>query len=551
MKKNYVKIVMLILAFAVVLSAFASCDSSGKPGGASSGGVETLSDKYEKEVVYTTVRPSTADPKMPADMTLENNPYTKFMKDELNVSYKILWSDMAYDERIALDITNGTLPDIFVINDYSMYQQLYEADMLQDMTDFYENYATEKIKASYNSYPGIFDSVTENGRIMAIPGTANGYQQELLWVRKDWLDALGLEPPKTIEDITKVGKAFVEQDPDGNGKADTIGININREGSFKGYRNSYGLELVASAMGAFPRQWMKDDSGKLFYGSVQPEFKQTLTLVREWVDAGIIDQGCFEQGWETIWGNTTNGKAGMWFFPWNWALNNTEFKEKNPRAEVICYPAPLDTNGSGKVTYFTGAPYENILCVRKGYEHPEVIFKVFDLYQKMESGQNKAGYEALKPVRDAQTVWHHIAPLGTFDIRDDDVIPKNSKKIDAYVKDGTEPENFNEFTKVLWDQATSWMNNRENPKEWGFYTSSLLACLLTDDPIFNPKKPAFFYRTRDMIDLWDYLAVLENDAIRTIMRGDNGIEYFDKFVADWKEQGGDELTAEIEKTINK
>lgn len=45
----------------------------------------------------------------------------------------------------------------------------------------------------------------------------------MFW-RKDWLDKLGLEVPKTLDDYEKVLTAFVEEDPDGNGKKDTAGL---------------------------------------------------------------------------------------------------------------------------------------------------------------------------------------------------------------------------------------------------------------------------------------------------------------------------------------
>ena len=46
----------------------------------------------------------------------------------------------------------------------------------------------------------------------------------LLWLRKDWMDALGLEEPETMEDAIEIVRAFVEQDPGGNGAGNTIGL---------------------------------------------------------------------------------------------------------------------------------------------------------------------------------------------------------------------------------------------------------------------------------------------------------------------------------------
>ena len=49
---------------------------------------------------------------------------------------------------------------------------------------------------------------------------------ELMYVRKDWLDRLGLEPPETLEEYYEVIRAFTLDDPDGNGVQDTIGLTL-------------------------------------------------------------------------------------------------------------------------------------------------------------------------------------------------------------------------------------------------------------------------------------------------------------------------------------
>lgn len=46
-------------------------------------------------------------------------------------------------------------------------------------------------------------------------------------VRKDWLDKLGLEIPKTIDELYVAAKAMSEGDPDGNGIDDTYGLTGN------------------------------------------------------------------------------------------------------------------------------------------------------------------------------------------------------------------------------------------------------------------------------------------------------------------------------------
>ena len=47
---------------------------------------------------------------------------------------------------------------------------------------------------------------------------------DLLWIRTDWLDNLGLKAPTTMDELLEVARAFRYDDPDGNGQDDTWGI---------------------------------------------------------------------------------------------------------------------------------------------------------------------------------------------------------------------------------------------------------------------------------------------------------------------------------------
>lgn len=42
--------------------------------------------------------------------------------------------------------------------------------------------------------------------------------------RKDWADNLGLEAPTNVDEVFEMARAFTEDDPDGNGQDDTIGL---------------------------------------------------------------------------------------------------------------------------------------------------------------------------------------------------------------------------------------------------------------------------------------------------------------------------------------
>ena len=62
-----------------------------------------------------------------------------------------------------------------------------------------------------------------SGKYYAVPFSV---QANLLFVRSDWLQKVHQPAPKTWDDVATVAKAFTAQDPNGNGRADTYGLDV-------------------------------------------------------------------------------------------------------------------------------------------------------------------------------------------------------------------------------------------------------------------------------------------------------------------------------------
>lgn len=104
-----------------------------------------------------------------------------------------------------------------------------------------------------------------------------------LILRKDWLDALSLEVPKTIDDWYQVLKDFKEKDPNGNGQADEIPI-ATHDGlsSFAYFGPAFGLPAPAPALWA-------DESGKVEYMYTKPAYKELLVFANKLYTEGLMD----------------------------------------------------------------------------------------------------------------------------------------------------------------------------------------------------------------------------------------------------------------------
>ena len=75
-------------------------------------------------------------------------------------------------------------------------------------------------------------------------------------VRKDWLDKLGLEEPSTMDEVADMLRAFINDDPDGDGEADTIGLAMRSDVYGEYPNNTFGIDNIFTAiLGAYPSIW--------------------------------------------------------------------------------------------------------------------------------------------------------------------------------------------------------------------------------------------------------------------------------------------------------
>lgn len=99
-------------------------------------------------------------------------------------------------------------------------------------------------------------------------------------VRQDWLDNLGLEAPTTLDELYTVMKAFVEDDPDGNGEDDTYAY---AGCGLEGFEPIFGFTGVAHSY------WFEDENGQLKPSALHPNAPEALALLNQWYEEGLID----------------------------------------------------------------------------------------------------------------------------------------------------------------------------------------------------------------------------------------------------------------------
>lgn len=565
--KNKSKTLALLLACFLVLGACSNATNNTPAAPEKSAESSEPADpfgRYEEPVqISISIEIDPTDNELPPGDTPLDNQYTRQIKEALNVDvdHQFAASGQNLRQRISLAIASNDLPDAMVVNAVEL-RQLVEAGQIADLTEVYEQYASPEIKTIIENTNGAaLEAVTFDGKIMALPGVqANADGIHLLWIRQDWLDKLNLEPPTTMAELEAVARAFVEDDPDGNGQRDTIGITGPESGGklyanfLESKNNLYGFDAIFSAHDSFPGYWLEGEGGSPVYGSILPETREALASLRDLYSKGLIDpeMGVRNKADEPI----IAGKSGMFFAPWWMAYGPLTNAVKNdPEANWQAYALPLNQNGEFRPHAAT--PSTEFVVVRKDYEHPEVPMKLLNNLFKNEQentfdpSKGGPGYYPLRVVyAPSDEIEFTVKALR-------DVLAGN-KTAEDFADDKAYkllPSDIASIKTIKNEPYDSMDLSTWNPEaNWGAWTrtySMMVGGRPLVDTEFEEVPSLLYEQTPLMESRWVNLRKLEDETFLRIIMGAAPLETFDSFVENWKRQGGNQITQEVKDALVK
>ncbi|GGG79028.1 extracellular solute-binding protein [Paenibacillus radicis (ex Gao et al. 2016)] len=537
-----------LLACTLLVTALLTnaCSSGGnnakKPEGESGNGNQTVDTsplgKYDPPIEVTAVRPISEGMEYKSGESLDNNAWSRAYEADLGIKIKYLWTtpDAQYAQKINIAIASDDMPNIAEVN-AAQLKRLIEDDQLQDLTSVYEQYASPLTKKILSEDGGnAIKSSTFDGKMYAIPKMGSGIgQSQVLWIRTDWLKKLNLEEPKTMQDVLAIAEAFAKKDPDGNGAADTYGLGVNKD--LWGFYA--GLEGFFNGFHAYPNIWVKDASGKLVYGSVQPEMKQALQKLQEMYATGVLNKEFGTRDASKVNEDANAGKVGMFFgFFWNsgWLQDG---KTNNPDMEWKAIEIPsIDGEAAKSQVPFAISTY---YTVKKGSAHPEAAVKMLNLALEKIYGET-AEPEIYNVDKDGMSAFSYTLLYGEAPRKNLDAMLHIKSALEA-----NDPSSLNLEEKGYYDNI---MNYRGGDRAfWSaekmYGPEGSLSVLdafmqkgLTMDNQF------FGAPTQTMVDREGTLQKQQVQTFTSIIMG-GSIDQFDAFVSTWNKQGGEQMTKEV------
>ena len=356
--KKIKRILAALLAMAISAGALSSCGKNEKAG---DGTELTIFMHFFGYCVYNDEWPIFQEAAKLTGITLKGT-----------ASETVSDSSQAYNTMLA----GTTLPDI-IHSSYSNLNKIGKEGALIPLEDLIEEYAPHIVEM-FEKYPQLKKRATaDDGHIYYIPGSISGMDSGSLpslgwFIRQDWLDKLGLEQPKTIDELEAVWTAFRNNDPNGNGIKDEVPF-FSRVG---------GLSSLFHLFKTSESGFMLDEkTGKIIYAPITPEFKEAVKRIAKWYKDGLIDEEIFTRGGqcrEQLLGGNLGGSTHDWFS--STASYSARYADSVPGISFIPMAPPADVDGK-VVEWDSRTPIHAYgWGISKDNQYPEETIKYFDFW---------------------------------------------------------------------------------------------------------------------------------------------------------------------------
>lgn len=264
-----------------------------------------------------------------------NSEAQKIIENATNTKLTFQWlATAAADEKINVTIASGQMPKAMGTPLKPTIVNAARNNTFWELGPYIKEYPN---LAKINSL--IFQNIAVDGKIYGLPRVRPLVRDAIIY-RKDWLKNVGLPEPKTIDDLYKTLKAFTQNDPDKNGKDDTVG-------AFE-YKDMTLFNFILPSFGV-PNKWSVKD-GKFTPDFMTKEYMEALKFYKKLYDEKLINQD-FAVAEKTQWvAAFDTSKAGMIAdVSLNTAVRQDALRKTDPKAETDFMGVIEGTKGQVKL----------------------------------------------------------------------------------------------------------------------------------------------------------------------------------------------------------
>ncbi|NHN35196.1 extracellular solute-binding protein [Paenibacillus agricola] len=517
---NWKKGMSITLSGILLSTAVAGCSTKTETGAA--GGGDAAAQAVNAPPPKLKVAVVNNEGYVVASANINEDKYVQKMRElsKTDVKFELINSNEK-EKQITLMFAGGDLPDLIQavgINSAELAPAV-DAGALTDLKPLLEKYGPNIMKNTpKEAWTG--PEVYKDGKIYGIPLLNFNDQGRITLLRKDWLDKLGLQVPKTVDEFIEVLKAFRDKDPNGNGKKDEI--------PYTGREALLYAETFMNAYDVTPNTF-KFENGQMVPGFIRPQMKQALELYKMMYQEKLLDNDVFlNKTKDTDTKIKGSGLVGM-FVTGADGIDKlaADLKKNVPGAEIIPVAAPLGPDGKGG-SFKRSIISATTWVIPSTNKNPENAIKFLDWFYTPEAQK-----------------------LVLYGLEGVDHTVENGKI--SYKVPSTNEETTRESMHLNWMRflGPSHVLNKEfmQLRPFGDLVMQAMEIATKEGRKNDAEGMPYLPAMQKNPDL--YYKGLFIEFAAKVMTGKEPVENFDKFVEDFKKRGGDELIKEGTEWYNK
>lgn len=297
--KTTKRVISMLLCIVMVAGLLAACGSGSKPA------AEDAPAASGDERITVRILKSKAS----NEVNLEEMEIFKVMGEKFNIDFEFDNPPQDnYEERLNLVMMDDKLPDVIMDMPMTDVLKYGEAGVILPLNEYIDN-KMPNLKAAIDARDGVRKAITyADGNIYYLPMLDERVSGNMPYIiRTDWLKALNMESPVTLEDWEAYFEAVKNTDLNGNGQNDEIPF-----GSY----DMVGLRNFVTAFGVLDDFYTDPaDGGKVKYGPIEDGYKEGLTWLNEMWNKGYIDQEIITMDVSAFSGKLAQNIVGSFYGP--------------------------------------------------------------------------------------------------------------------------------------------------------------------------------------------------------------------------------------------
>lgn len=435
----------------------------------------------------------------------------KLLEEKTNTELDIQWvPNTIYEDKINAAFATGALPMTFS-GDINKFREAILDGQFWEIGPYLQEFDNLK-----NLDPGVLKNMEVEDKMYSLYAERPLSRQGLIF-RKDWADNLGLSTPTNLDELYELLRQFKNNDPDQNGKDDTIGLTDRSDMVFGAFKT------VASWHGT-PNYWGEKD-GQLLPEFMFPEYMETMRFFKKLHTEGLINQDFPVTSKEDQRALMVSGKAGAYIgsMPDAWGLQ-TDLAEVNPNGVLDVQNRIEGPHGLG-IWMATQGGGEVQLFPKSAIQSEDQLKKVLSFFDQLMSpevanlalwgveGEHYTVVDGLaKPIEDTKKLNREVKPYVSIAVGGEMTIPDR--------------------LRAKWEDPV-----KQKAED-----------LVLDNNEFLIENPASALESKTFTEMGVRLQQLINDATFKFILGEIDEAGFQKVVDKWLADGGqriiDEYTAD-------